>query len=244
MQKAQGLDRQHREDARHQVEDQPADERESHRCPQAQVVHTRGGGGRRRCRRAAGHRRVHRPGPAVHQQQAFDRLARLGRLLTDRHAQVPVIACASQRRLGGMLDAAPIVRQEQRLPDIHRTGGLSRPAQRHLTTVDARAHRIGHGDGQRGARTGQGVGLRRVHGPGRHRQHEGQGRLLGNARLAADQPGHLGRQRRASSWGQVLWQPDLGEQERPILVAVVRDRSDIEALRRGPEDVAGLRACG
>ena len=245
LNEAQHLHRQHREHARHEVQDQPADycepggEREVHaRCrldrPRYRLASRRCGFERphRHIHRECRHLRVGVPATWVNQcaGQALDGAA------AGREREAQPIADALQHGLDRVLELPLTVRKE-----LRRAVALCRPGEVDVVPEPRRLHR--HRQLSRQARAGGrdgalpgGVGFC----PVQHWQVEHDFRLLGQAQVLADQVTQCAAQ--AHRAGHVCRWRHRNRQQHGVLVAVGHHRWCGHLLRVGPLDGAGREA--
>jgi hypothetical protein len=177
----------HREDAGHQVQQQPAEQREQHRLPEGQ----RGTGGGR-----AGDRRRDLEGGALaagvaQHHRARQRLRPRAVQQRDAERQRAVPPGGGLRR-GVVHHPRRMGKEEGVLHQAGREAGAG-DRQAGLPAGRAGARRPGRLPRQaRGVRLEQRRGDRGGHGRAGHRQRQGEAAFLGDADLLADQPGRLG----------------------------------------------------
>ncbi len=245
---AQGLHRQDREDAGHQVQDDAAQERRAGRQRQAgdplparkTAVTGRGhrteprGGGRQGPRLG-----VDLEGLAVDDQQAIQGLGRgaglegVARLQGQSQA-----AGAAHRGLGlGLVDDAGGEGVEIDLPDGGAVQRRAEHRQLHHAALEAHGALQGWPLGRRGQGRGDG-GVGGDRGRCGDRQAQLQGRVLGHADVLADQDRDGGLQRRGLAHRRGLGRGDRDRQPHLAFVAVVHQGPDGQALGRRPHDVA------
>ena len=243
-----GLHRQDREDARHQVEDQPAQEGEGRSQRQAERAARRaaGFGGRAKARSAGRERTLGRGDLirlAAHGQHPGHggRGLRLLKGVAGRQRQGQAVGAALDGLRLGVVDDRGVEGEEV---GVRKVGALQRLASdrqgqhQPLLGEDARqtgrGRRIGQGLGDRtaplGIRLGQTLG---------DRQRQGQLGVLGNADLLADQERGLGLEGDDFARLGVGRRGDRDRQHHLVLVAVVHQRPGRLARRRRPDDVAG-----
>ena len=261
---AQHLDRQHREHARHQVEQQAAEQGAEQRGEEA-------GGGRRQRRGEVGReRRLQGGGDGGWRRRGRPRAADrgdgapgdggavaavgLGQRHHDRHLGGAGAAVVGQWH--GRAPASAVPRLLRRRGGADHVGGLEKEFERAAArrrrqvvelhaqrgAVDLDAARRGQRHRLRGPRGLEGAGVQR--GRAAHRQPQREFAFLGNAFLAADQPGGLQAEvdrRRAGERGrgrEVRRHGQRHRQQHRALVAVVGQRADRDLPGHRPGDVA------
>ncbi len=231
------LHRQDREDAGHQVQDQPAQRGEQQRLPQRQAARRRH---RPRCGRdAVG--AAHAPGIG----DGDDALDAGGQGIRPSARQAePQRAVAHRHRLRrGIVEEVDLQREEEGVP--HRAGGDRRAGEFHGAMqpleTGARGEGTGAGFGRFGGgddRAGHRVRTRR----GLDRDVEAERARLGDADLLADQPGGVGGQREGLARRQPGRRRDRDDEDGLAFIAEIHQRAERDPLRRGEAHRAGARA--
>ena len=243
LDQAEGLHRQDREHAGHQVQQEAAGQREGHRLQQR---HARRRGGAGRGAEREGLARGAAVEPLGQHEHAVDGRGRRPGELSPRHLDRDA-AGVDPRLLGRrVVDGAPASGIEPHLGDA--LGGEA-----------ARGH--GEGDRLRRRREGRGPRARRGQGLSRPRderrpdrmrprlprgdgQRERDRRLLGNALLLADQPARPAGQGHPRARDEVGRRRHRDGEHHLIRVAVAHGRPDTDALGMRPGDVARREARG
>ena len=253
---AQNLQRQHREHAGHQIQQQSAEQRQGDRGAQRQRAlrgrerqrQRRGRGRRGSCDHRSRKRDVdlHRALVAPESRGRFEDAGNsrefADSLHGNRQRERPARAIARKLLRGARLDLPGAVREEAQLADVRGRGSAGR---RRQDQIDDRAPRRGAGapaaDGarKRCARPGDRstpmrVGWRACAALGRDRQDQGQIRAFGNADFLADQPVGARRQSDRLRIGDLAGIRDIGQQQHLAFVAIVDQRTDRQRLRRRP----------
>ena len=234
----QRLHRQDRQHARHDVEDQPAQQREQQRERQTQFFVAVETHGRNIAAYGLHLQRLHGfVGRSEHQHAV--KFPKPGELLSRLHAKHQPVFRKAHGLGSGIRHRTRLSREELRIDRPPRSRQRGR-----LDVEIARcrvAHRPGRDDGKFGARGCElfrrnHIGRRRI---GFDEQKQGQRRVFGNADLAADQPLHGSREPHLLAGLRVLRHMQVDQQPDLAFKAIVHQRADRIALGIGPLDGVG-----
>ena len=242
LRQMQNLDRQHREYAGHEIQNDTRDQRGNHGIEQGHAALSR-----RKCGRRRGlDRERMRGGLAANillqHQYAIDALRNRFGNLAAFDSDLRGLAIGPQKLRGGVFDQRIVIREERRRANGVAPQMLRAQGERDRLFIGTESRAPWRWLRQPAARRIECRIGRRPRARFRHGKREGGRRFTGDADFLADEVGDIGREIDCRTGTDVARRRDARQQDRFAFVAEARGRPDPDQRRRRPFQLAGHKA--